>query len=354
MHTLKLQSNCEDGKMLDLLSIDDRLDRLTELGDILVKMNKYVDWTIFKPILNEICYTEDNRAGGRKPYDRIMMFKILILQSLYNISDDAVEYQINDRLSFQRFLGIEIGDKVADAKTIWLFRDKLVRSGRYKEIFDLYTNTLELAGLITRSGSIVDATFVERPHQHKPKNNGDDKSNPKNGSDNESNPNRERQVDKDARGAKKYQKSFYGYKNHVKADSDSKLITDYSVTSADRHDGAEAPNILSEKDKNVYMDSCYRGKELEKQIQAAAPNADIFIIRKHDGYHAPTMEQLEANIPVQKIRQRVEHIFGYMVKAMGGKFIRCCGISRANLAVTIKNLTYNMCRASFLFAKSMG
>lgn len=327
--------------MLNILSIDDRLDRLTELGDILVKMNKHVDWKIFRPILDEIYYTEDNRPGGRKPYDRLMMFKILILQSLYNISDDVVEYQINDRLSFQRFLGIDIGDKVADAKTIWLFRDKLLKSGRYKEIFDLYTKTLENAGLITRSGSMVDATFVERPHQHTPKG----------GDQDVSNPNRERQVDKDARGAKKNNKSFFGYKNHVNADADSKLITNFSVTGADRHDGAEAPNVLSEKDNEAYMDSCYRGKEKEKQIQAAAPNAIIHIIRKHDGYRAPTPEQEEANIPIQKIRQRVEHIFGYMVKAMGGKQIRCCGLKRATLAVMLKNLTYNMCRASYLLAR---
>jgi len=325
--------------MKSFLDVDNRLERLTNMGDTLVRLEKAIKWEIFRPILDEIYYSEDNRSGGRRAYDRILMFKILILQILYNIADDATEYQINDRLSFQRFLGLDIGDKVPDAKTIWLYREKLVKSGRERELFDLYNEQLEKAGLITRTGSIIDATFVERPRQR-----GDGKSpEPKN-------INRERQLDKDARGAKKNNKSVYGFKNHIKVDTETKIIISFSATAAARHDGKEAPNILDERDKNVYADAIYRGKEIEDDMQKAAVNAKLHIVRKHDGYHEPTEEQENENITIQKIRQRVEHVFGYMVKAMGGKQVRSCGLPRARVAITLKNLAYNMRRTVFLMS----
>jgi len=325
--------------MKTLFDVDNRLERLTIMGDSLVKLNEVVDWEKFRDLLERIFYVEDNRFGGRRHFDRVMMFKILILQSLYNLADDNTEYQINDRLSFQRFLGMDIGDKVPDAKTIWSYREKLTQSGQYKEIFDLYLGQLENAGIITRRGSIVDATFIERPRQ-----NGGEKA----GETEAKKSNRERQTDKDAKFAMKNGKRHFGFKNHIKVDSDSKLITQFSVTPANRHDGKEAPKVLDATDEEVYLDSCYRGEEMEAAIQKAAPNAKIHVIRKHDGYHEPTPEQLEANVPIQRIRQRVEHVFGYMTKSMGGKAVRCCGLIRATMNVALKNLAYNMRRTCFL------
>ena len=325
--------------MRTFFDMEDRLERLTKIGDSLVKLNEVVDWDLFRQRLEEIFYVEDTRDGGRRHYDRVLMFKILILQNLYNISDDNTEYQINDRLSFQRFLGLDIGDRVPDAKTIWAYREHLSKSGQYKELFELYLRQLEKAGLVTKRGSIVDATFVERPRQ----NNGGK------GQESETEKaNRERQTDKDAAYAIKNKKRYFGFKNHIKVDTDSKLITGYTVTPANRHDGKEAPNVLDATDENVYLDSCYRGKEMEAAIQQAAPNAKIHIVRKHDGYHEPTAEQLKGNAVIQRIRQRVEHVFGYMVKSMGGKNIRSCGLPRAEVHVTLKNLAYNMRRVCIL------
>jgi IS5 family transposase len=332
--------------MRTFFDVDNRLERLKKMGDVLVRLNAAIAWESFRGLLEEIYYTEDKRAGGRKPYDRVMMFKILVLQSLYNLSDDAMEYQINDRLSFQRFLNLDIGDTVPDAKTIWLFRENLVKSGRSREIFDFYNAKLESAGMITRRGSIVDATFVERPRQYA----GETKESATENNENENskNENRKRQIDADAKGVSKGRKSFFGFKNHIKVDVDSKLITKFSVTHAARHDGKEAPTILDEDDKEVYADAIYRGEKIEKAMKDAAPNATFHIIRKHDGTHEPTAEQLKNNIPISKVRQRVEHVFGFMVKSMGGKHIRSCGLARATTAVTLKNLVYNMRRAMFL------
>ena len=111
-----------------LFDEEDRLRVLSKLGDSLEKLNEKINWEIFKPILKKALNKEAKGLGGRPAYDYILMFKIIILQRLYNISDDQTEYQINDRLSFMRFLGLELKDKVPDAKTIWLFKEKLIEA----------------------------------------------------------------------------------------------------------------------------------------------------------------------------------------------------------------------------------
>jgi len=144
---------------------DDRLKRLSEMGDPLEKIAKTMDFEIFRAILNKTMEKKDRGVGGRMPWDYLLMFKILLLQAWYAIADDKTEYMINDRLSFQRFLGLTLGSKVPDAKTIWLFRDKLSKSGTDKELFNLFTKVLEQQGIITRKGTLVDATFVDVPRQ---------------------------------------------------------------------------------------------------------------------------------------------------------------------------------------------
>ena len=89
-----------------------------------------------------------------------MMFKILILQRLFNLSDDQTEFLITDRMSFQRFLGLALGSPVPDAKTIWYFREQLTKNGVIDELFKDFNRLVESQGLIARQGSIIDATFM--------------------------------------------------------------------------------------------------------------------------------------------------------------------------------------------------
>lgn len=151
------------------------------------------------------------------------MFKILFLQRLYHLSDDQTEYQINDRLSFMRFLGLGLGDKVPDAKTIWLFKDTLSKAGVMRQLFDRFDELLEDAHLITKTGTIVDATFVDAPRQH---NTRKENKTIKEGGVPEEWQTEEMchklaQKDTDARWAKKNNEVHYSYKDHVKADADS-------------------------------------------------------------------------------------------------------------------------------------
>jgi len=210
---------------------NDRLEELSRMGDPLEKLNKYIQWENFRSILTKTFKKEAEGPGGRPAYDYVMMFKILILQKLYNIADDVTEYQINDRLSFQRFLGLSLCDKVPDAKTIWHFREELNKAKILDTIFYRFIEQLEDKGIISYSGSIVDATFVDVPIQRNTK---DENKEIKEGAtpkEWEKKKNRQKKAQKDinARWVTKNKERHYGYK---KMDKKSKIITKYSTTSA--------------------------------------------------------------------------------------------------------------------------
>ena len=112
-----------------------RLEKIDKNGDPLRKLNIAIDWESFRPELEALRLKERKSNAGRKPFDAVMMFKILILQSLYNLSDDALEMQILDCLSFMRFLGLSIDQAVPDATTIWKFREMLTSAGMVKDLF---------------------------------------------------------------------------------------------------------------------------------------------------------------------------------------------------------------------------
>ena len=107
--------------------LDERYSALSKQGDPLEVLNESIPWSTFRPVLKKIEKTERKSNAGRKRYDPVLMFKVLVLQSLYNLSDEQAEYQIRDRLSFMRFLGLKFEDTIPDATTIWLFREALAR-----------------------------------------------------------------------------------------------------------------------------------------------------------------------------------------------------------------------------------
>jgi Transposase DDE domain./Transposase domain (DUF772). len=179
---------------------------------------------------------------GPKGYDVILLFKILILQSLYNLSDDATEFQILDRHSFGRFLGLHISQKVPDATTIWRFREDLVKAGIVEKLFATFDAHLRANGFMAMKGQIVDASIVNVPKQ---RNSREENARIKEGDIPEDWPeNKRRRKDVDARWTKKNGKSFYGYKNHVSVDVKHKLIRSYTVTDAALHDSNVSSSSL--------------------------------------------------------------------------------------------------------------
>jgi transposase len=151
-------------KQMIMFGADVQLDRLSKLGDPLEKINGTIDWEIFRSSIKRRIRKAEYSKGGRPPEDDIMMFKITLLQDWNNISDDSAEYLVNCRLDWQRFLGMELGEKSPDAKTIWLFKERLGKEG-LRELFELFNKNLCAMGVVKREGSLIDATFVDAPKQ---------------------------------------------------------------------------------------------------------------------------------------------------------------------------------------------
>jgi len=329
---------------------DIRLSKLSQLGDPLEKLNKGVDFEMFRNLLEEKLIKSPKGAGGRPPYDYVLMFKILILQRYYNLSDEQVEYQINDRMSFMRFLDLTIADDIPDSRTVWTFREQLTDLGLVEELFSLFIKELEKLNLIVNEGKIIDASFIEAPRQ---RNSRQENTQIKSGevpASFKENPHVESQKDTDARWTKKNNVSYFGYKNHVKEDAKSKLITKYIVTDASVHDSRATGVLLDEKDKGeaFYADSAYTGESQEAII--AEKEMINQVCEKGARNNPLTEEQKATNREKSRIRSRVEHIFGFMENSMNGMYIQCIGIKRATAVIGLMNLTYNMYRKIQLVA----
>jgi IS5 family transposase len=130
-------------------------------GDPLERLARVIDFELFRPELEAALARSDRAKGGRSPYDAVLMFKVLVLPTLYTLSDDQTEYRIRDRLSFMCFLGLALEDRVRDAKTVWLFREQLTRAGAIERLFASFDATLRAAGYLAMAGQIVDATVIE-------------------------------------------------------------------------------------------------------------------------------------------------------------------------------------------------
>src|SRR5712671_2711408 len=223
---------------LGFFDLNRRYESLTEKNDPLVAIAAMVPFESFRPKLHtalikgELRRSEAERknSAGRKPWDEVVIFKALVLQALYNLSDDQAEYQLRDRFSFMRFLGLELEDAVPDAKTLWLYREALAKAGAVEELFDLFDGFLKNKGYLAMGGQIIDATIVSAPKQHnsvtRTFGSREDNEAIKEGEtpeDWKSKPAKNHQKDKDARWTKKHDRSYFGYKNHIGVDRPAQI-----------------------------------------------------------------------------------------------------------------------------------
>jgi len=286
--------------------------------------------------------------AGRRPFDEVLMFKILILQSLYNLGDDSIEYQIRDRISFMRFLGLSLDDKVPDAKTIWLYRELLGKAGLVEKIFAKFDGQLRAKGFTAKRGQIIDASIVSAPKQ---RNTREENSRIKEGDVPEDwNEAKLQQKDTDAKWVKKNGRSYFGYKNHISIDAEHKFIRKYKVTDAAVHDSNVFEELLDRKNssRDVYADSAYRSDEKLKMLDKKGYREHI---QRKGCRNKPLTEwEKQGNHTRSKIRSRIEHIFGVQAQMAGRLIIRSIGKVRAEIKIGLRNLAYNMFRLGTLEA----
>ena len=327
----------------------ERAAKLTAMGDPLVGLNQQIDWEAFRSDLERVHQKPRKSAAGAKPKDVILMFKVLVLQQLHNLADERLEYQIRDRLSFMRFLELELEERVPDAKTVWLFRERLKHLNLVDVLFARFHEQLAEHGYVARAGQMIDATFVEVPRQ---RNSREENARIKAGETPEEWQVPEakaqlRQKDTDARWTQKNHENHYGYKNHINADQEHKLVQSYAVTDASVHDSQVFEELLDQGEdeegtkRPVYADSAYRSKE--KEAYLADAHIASHICEKGARGHPLTDEQRAANKAKSRIRVRVEHVFAAQAQ-MGGHVVRTIGLLRAQVKIGMMNLVYNMVR----------
>lgn len=332
-----------------LFDVEERAAQLTKMGDPLVGLKARIDWEAFRLELKRVHEKDRKSQAGAKPFDVVLMFKILVLQQLHNLSDDGIEYQIRDRFSFMRFLGLQLEDRVPDSKTVWTFREALKGLDLVDVLFARFHEQLAEQGYVARAGQMIDATFVEVPKQ---RNTREENALIKGGQtpdawDKPEAEAKRRQKDTDARWTKKNDEKHYGYKNHINADEGNKLIQSYSVTQAAVHDSQVFDELLDQttdvngNKRAVYADSAYRSEAQEQRLVDA--DIESQVCEKGTRGKPLTEEQKQSNRTKSKVRARVEHVFGAQA-AMGGHLVRTIGLQRAKVKIGLMNLVYNMKR----------
>ncbi len=329
---------------MGLFDYEYQLERIKAHKPPLQRLDEIIDWEIFREPIESALEKKDRKSNaGRKSYDKVMMFKVIILQRYYNLSNEQTEFHIKDRLSFMDFLGLSFGDNVPDENTIRNFREDLTQKNLSEILFSLFTVKLVDNGIVANEGTMVDASFVTVPKQ---RNTREENKQIKDGEVPQSfkdDPNKKAQKDCDARWTKKNGQSEYGYKDHIASDQKTKIITKYKVTSAASHDSQAFEDLIDENDNNVYADSAYASKETEAYLKSK--NVTSKIIKRKYRNKSLTNQEHKENHKHSKTRVRVEHIFGTMTQQMhNGLHLLCIGMERIESTVGLLNLTYNLTR----------
>lgn len=346
--------------------LSDRYEQLSAAGDLLERLAAIVDFEVFRGPLVAALRRSTLGKGGRPPFDPVPIFKILVLQALYSLRDGATEFQIKDRLSFQRFLRLGLDGMVPDATTVWLFRERLVKAKAIDRLFGCCDAALTDRGYLAMSGQIIDAILVPAPRQC---NIEEEKAPIKEGRVPErwqDKPAKVRQKDRDARWSIKYTKAkvkkgadpkafkpvdlvvpIFGYKNHIGMDRAPGLIRTWDASAANAHYGARLPVLLSRSNtaSGVWADTAYPKKKNATFLAKGMFTSNIH----HRKPRRKVMPErvARANAKRSAVRSAVEHVFAGQKHRMG-LMVRTIGIARARIKIGMANLAYSSQRLAWL------
>lgn len=298
------------------------------LGDRLPLMKKVINWERFRPIIASV-FHDNEVVGGRPHTDEVLIARVLVLQHLYDSSDEELEFQLNDRLSFQNF--VDFPESVPDFSSVWRIRERLKEEGKDEQIWNELQRQLDEKGYKAEKGVIQDASFVEadlgRKRHYK------EKKAKKKGETVTYTPRQLSHIDKDGSFSVKAGQVHYGYKNHVKLDVKNHLIRSIKTTSASPHDSTV--NLVNKKDKIAYRDKGYFGTPVPKGV------IDKTMKRATRGRKLNGGEQLR-NKSISKIRAIGERPFAVIKRVFDGERTRVKKLSRVSFKEMFKAFSYNL------------
>lgn len=308
----------------DLFAHEAHHQKLDELGDPLQEIERHVDFATLAARVDESVPRPDRTKGGRPPYPTETMVRILVLKRLYNLSDEQMEYQLLDRMSYKCFCGLDDALRVPDRTTIWHFENRVGQAGA-QALFGEMAEQLARKGFIARGGQIIDATLVKAPVQRNSRQENEQVRQgnvPEDWSDA-----KRRQKDVDASWTKKNGKTHFGYKLSVNVDGRYK----------------HAKGLLDERNtaRVVYADKAYSSQALRAELKDRGLRDGI--LKRAGKSKALTQRDEQRNRRLSRMRCRVEHVFAG-IEQMGGKMVRTIGRTRAGFAMTMMALCYNIKR----------
>jgi transposase, IS5 family len=344
-----------------LFDLDRRYAALSAAGDPLERLALVIDFELFRDELEAALARSDRAKGGRPPYDAVLMFKVLLLQALYTLSDDQTEYQIRDRFSFIRFLELALHDPVPDAKTIWLFREQLTKAGAIERLFARFDAVLRAAGYLAMGGQIVDATVVEA---RRPRLTADEKAMVK-GGDVPAHWSKAKRAQMDCEGrwtikrgrsagegapkarvANQIAVPVFGYKNHLEIDRRHGFFRRFAVTDAAAHDGRQLSQLLDPANtaSGVWADTAYRSAA---NVALLARRGLVPHLQRPKPRGKPMPSHLaRGNASRARVRVAIEHVFAAQ-KCRLGLVIRSVGLARATARLGLANLVTNLTRLAW-------
>lgn len=300
-------------------------------------ISQLVNWQALVNIVKELDQTQSGK-GGRPPIAYAIKLKMLFLQYTFNLSDEELEDQLIDRLSFQQFVGLSYEQEVPDFTTLWKFKEAIVKQGWMDRIFSSIVHQIELNGLILKKGTIVDATIIQSGN--KPLSN-------QKRSELEGKPSK--QIDTEAQSTEKNGQKYFGYKGHIGVDAESKIIRKRTFTPANVHDSQEMENVLSGDEQSVWADKAYP-KQKEKRA-ARAIGIYYGVLDKAARGKKLSASQQKRNKQKSSVRAAVEHPFAFMNKKLKVTVLNAKNKLRNALRFDMWCIIYNVCRAGFLLKR---
>ena len=293
----------------------------------LERVSTLVDWSGVEQSLRGL-----REAGpGRPGYRALLLFKALLLQAWYGLSDAELEFRLGDSLAFGRFVGLSLEDEVPDHTTLCRFRNRLVAARLLERLFDELDRQLEAAGLVLKQGTMLDATLIETQAAAKP-------------------PRGElSKVDPDARLTARKGKpgTSFGYKAHVGVDQGSGLVRAVITTPANVNDTTVADDLIIGDEKAVWADAAYHTHAREAALKARGIKARL--ARRPNKNHPKLPPRLKRyNRLIARRRAAVETTFATWKRRMGLTAIRYIGLSKAAAQVRLVAIAFNLRRWAVL------
>ncbi len=295
-------------------ALQERYNNIKKLGDRLDEFATLIDWKSFRLVVGDI-YTNTTEQGGRPNMDIVLMVKLLVLQSMYNLSDPELERQANDRISFMKFL--DFPEKIPDQTTVWYFRERLAKTGKDKAIWKELQRQLDAKGLEIRKGTIQDATFITADPGHA-------------STDTPRGDNAKTRRSKDGTWTKKGIKSYFGYKLHTKEDCDFGLIRALDVTTASTHD---SQIDLSKEGEVVYRDRGYFGTET-KGFNAT--------MKRGVRGHPIGIRDILRNARISRIRSPGERPYAVIKNVFHSTYTRVTTVLRVHAKMVFSAFSFNL------------